>query len=309
MWVSLSLLLLAFLRPAMGLVGCVMCPEEDSLLPHPTDCTSYIRCEGRQAIFLTCPEGHVFHQASQSCRSSTITQCVEESGPRELVSCPSGILNTQAPRDSGSLSTEGACSNTCTDYESLVNTDEVHSVCAAETSTCLNDHLVRGVKVEEEWVLVAAHNSRRQRLAIGVEDGSALPSNLPSATNMNALVWNGELAKVAQALADTCSDYSDCEHCRRITSRKYEVGQNPFWVWTTSAARPEYDALVEQWYSEVQYVSDLAWIVNYTNPDGVVIKHFTQVAWALTEEVGCGWAAVDKGSWVSHIVICNYGPG
>ncbi|KAK4307630.1 hypothetical protein Pmani_020622 [Petrolisthes manimaculis] len=267
MWVSLSLLLLALLRPAMGLVGCVMCPVEDRLLPHPTDCTSYIRCEGRQATFLTCPEGHVFHQASLSCRSSTITQCVEESGPRDLVSCPSGILNTQ------------------------------------------NDHLGRGVRVEEEWVLVAAHNSRRQRLAIGVEDGSALPSNLPSATNMNALVWNGELAKVAQALADTCSDYSDCEHCRRITSRQYEVGQNPFWVWTTSAARPEYDALVEQWYNEVQYVSDLVWIVNYTNPDGVVIKHFTQVAWALTEEVGCGWTAVDKGSWVSHIVICNYGPG
>lgn len=48
--------------------------------------------------------------------------------------------------------------------------------------------MARGLGLVEEFLVVARHNSLRQRVALGLENGSALNHNLPQAANMQALV-------------------------------------------------------------------------------------------------------------------------
>ncbi|XP_071519253.1 uncharacterized protein [Panulirus ornatus] len=237
----------------LGEGGCVRCPPQDQVLPHPTRCSSYISCVAGHAHVLSCPAGQIFDRGSLRCRSLHHAKCVEEHGPRDLVSCPSDLFRPRQveERNSGSLSTVGSCAQNCSSYQPLSEPYQ-HSVCAGEASTCLDNLLGRGLGIQDEYQVVAEHNSFRQRVALGLENGSALQHNLPQAANMKAMVWNGELAKVAQALADSCSDYGDCNACRLITSRQYMVGQNTYWVWTTLADQPNLRAVVDLWYSQVQ---------------------------------------------------------
>ena len=37
-----------------------------------------------------------------------------------------------------------------------------------------------------------------------------------------------------------------------------------------------------------------------------VVGHFTQIAWANTNKIGCGWAACNGGR--KTIAVCNYSP-
>jgi len=40
-----------------------------------------------------------------------------------------------------------------------------------------------------------------------------------------------------------------------------------------------------------------------------VIGHYTQVVWAETTDVGCGYIAKLDGQFIKSYMACNYGPG
>ena len=44
---------------------------------------------------------------------------------------------------------------------------------------------------------------------------------------------------------------------------------------------------------------------------GKVVGHFTQMAWATTSRIGCGWAICDTPElkkYRGRFLVCNYGP-
>jgi len=159
--------------------------------------------------------------------------------------------------------------------------------------------------------IVSKHNDLRSKVANGLEvlgvDGTQ-----PKAANMRELVWNDELAEVAQRWVDQCAGAHDSN---RRTETFSSVGQN--WAAMYGGNHDDSNAkatqMVENWYSEVKditlkavnsYSSDLA----VTGSTGV-IGHYTQVVWAETAEVGCGYMTSSNDDYgLESVLVCNYGP-
>ncbi|XP_037795137.1 uncharacterized protein LOC119590552 [Penaeus monodon] len=197
----------------------------------------------------------------------------------------------------------------CNDYRKLTSD---HTMCRATPPTC--SIYLEGVTSSERAFILDAHNKYRAIVARG-EESEGLPGPQYSASDMQQLVWNEELAQVAQAWASACPDYHDCQDCRRVLSRDYYVGQNIFYEWSSSNGGSVWETAVRLWYEEVKYVPNYL-TKSFRMMDHAVIGHYTQLVWAETREVGCGatyhdCSKVFKGRmWKlkCKIYVCNYGP-
>jgi len=156
-------------------------------------------------------------------------------------------------------------------------------------------------------LILAKHNELRRKVAKGEQKE---PKQQPSASNMKKLLWNEELANIAQRWADQC-DFSHDKN-RKTLDRTY-VGQNAY-LGTSSqkddleSIMSKMDVPVQAWYDEV---------VNF-NYDPTNINpfkfdynagHYTAVVWAETDEVGCGQVVYQEGNVYKNIVVCNYARG
>ncbi|XP_049813929.1 venom allergen 5-like [Schistocerca nitens] len=159
-----------------------------------------------------------------------------------------------------------------------------------------------GTTQADENAIVAAHNELRNRVASGAE-GRGSPGPQPSASNMNALVWDSELAHVAQRWAEQCRFGHDS--CRDVA--RFSVGQNVFQSSTTGTPQgPQWRRAVQAWYDEVASFSRNN-VNNYRF--SAATGHYSQVVWAVTRYIGCGYTAfTEPGGWTSQLYVCNYGP-
>ncbi|XP_011664985.1 peptidase inhibitor 16-like [Strongylocentrotus purpuratus] len=144
------------------------------------------------------------------------------------------------------------------------------------------DVSVQGLTEAEKSNLLARHNMHRGDVS-------------PSASNMVVLQWNDEIAKDAQDWANTCIwDHNPSED--RETDQWEWVGQNLAKGYGYTMYH-----YVDSWNEEKEYY-------NYnrdTCKTGESCGHYTQVAWAETQFIGCGWNKCGK---YDHLV-CHYGPG
>merc|ERR1712243_281332 len=135
-------------------------------------------------------------------------------------------------------------------------------------------------------------------------------SGFDQAANMMKMVWDDELAEIAQRWTDQCIFGHDGN---RNTCDGLYVGQNGYWG-ASSAEMSPYSALgvsedaVRSWYSEVKnpgfdssHISPFVWDYG--------AGHYTQVVWADTEMVGCGLRYYKDGGWFATLINCNYGIG
>ena len=182
---------------------------------------------------------------------------------------------------------------------------EDHTLCqfpAGQTASECGDVVERGVSPGEQDEILEAHNTIRR----DVKNGVYVSKNLPAAKEMPDLTWDDELATVAQRWVDQCESGHD--KCRDVP--RFYVGQNfaASWGypknWTSNA--------VGEWFfSELPLFQqeDLAFV------SGAGTGHLTQVIWAETTRVGCGYIAVEDSqifpgyTLVKRTYICNYGPG
>ena len=81
--------------------------------------------------------------------------------------------------------------------------------------SCSGGVLDRGVTKEEIMQIMETHNNFRAKIAQGKEKRGR-PGPQPGAANMRELVWDPELAAVAQGHADQCQFEHDCSDCRRV---------------------------------------------------------------------------------------------
>lgn len=169
-----------------------------------------------------------------------------------------------------------------------------------------------GVTLSEREEILRVHNTLRAKVANGMEEtGDEGPQ--PSGSDLRQLVWNEELAQVAQALASQCRRGHDGSNQRRICSRSYAVGQNIFRQWSFNS-ESVWDSAVQAWYSEVRYMPN-TYVEKFTStvPSRRVVGHYTQVVWGTTHEIGCGaiyYPSTINGITFPHtkIYVCNYGP-
>ncbi|XP_037075333.1 venom allergen 3 homolog [Pollicipes pollicipes] len=127
---------------------------------------------------------------------------------------------------------------------------------------------------------------------------------------MPDLKWDHELARVAQRWADQCLNGRD--KCRSVA--RFYVGQNRGWSWRNKpgGARDWTRRAVGRWFhGELPFFrqKDLVFRRGKDPATGRPIGHMTQVIWAATTRIGCGFTNQRFGTWVMRSYFCNSGPG
>lgn len=167
--------------------------------------------------------------------------------------------------------------------------------------TCTAKTGFTGIGAAAQKALLDKHNELRSKVALGQQSGQ------PAAADMNKLVWNAELATIAQRLADQCEFAHDKVRTKLDGTSS---GQN---LYIGSTSNLEDQATLEAkvgngvqaWYDEV---TDPGFTSSSINPfvfsSGT--GHYTAVVWAKTTEVGCGAVYYTESPWNRYLLVCNY---
>ncbi|XP_013380067.1 peptidase inhibitor 15 [Lingula anatina] len=143
---------------------------------------------------------------------------------------------------------------------------------------------ITGYSNEDKMALVNQHNQNRRLVS-------------PTAANMKRMIWDDSLGATAQAWANGCV-YS------HSTSG---LGEN---LYARAGSEPSVTGPVDAWFSEKDFYT-----YNMKSCDsGKICGHYTQVAWAKSNKVGCGIKYCTANSpfgssypnW--YLVVCNYSP-
>jgi len=169
-------------------------------------------------------------------------------------------------------------------------------------SGCNGKVCLRELTQEQKDAILDKHNQLRRKVAKGEQEGQ------PGASNMSQLTWNDELATTAQRWTDQCQGGHDKD---RTLPGMSPVGQN-FASTGSSANSGETDMnrFVQMWYDEVKDF-DSSTVSAYTSakpPQTGVVGHYTQVVWAKTQQVGCGFIQFYKDGFYMKNLVCNYYP-
>ncbi|CAG0923728.1 unnamed protein product [Notodromas monacha] len=190
-----------------------------------------------------------------------------------------------------------------------------------------------GVSPDEKELILHLHNILRSKVAQGQEK-RGLGGRQPPAELMLELVWDDELAMVAQSWASQGYDprlrsdlmpnnAHDCNTCRSVPRYEY-VGQNV--AWTGQPWQKDKTYLPSRWEHHIHQLYDE---VDHFNPKYVPrfkrskgdwhIGHYTQIVWGKSAKIGCGAAYYDcmfqsrksnrtavPGQCLKY--VCNYGP-
>lgn len=180
---------------------------------------------------------------------------------------------------------------------------KIHTYCKPPNPSCTV--LRSSVSQVDKDLIVKEHNNYRSKIASGQEE------SLPAASNMMEIEWDEELAAVAQKHASQCLFDHDCNNCRLV--QNFGVGQN-LAIGTASSSNipePDWKKMCKLWYDEIRnFNEDL--IEPHVDPpldEDLTYGHLTQLIWAKTWKVGCGYASYNVGNNNKQLYTCNYGPG
>lgn len=174
----------------------------------------------------------------------------------------------------------------------------VASSLAYYQQSCVGKTLLRsgGLTCQDRQTILDAHNRARQSVAQGKVSGQ------PAATKMLEMVWDEQLAQIAQRWADTCT----LAHDKSRHVARFPVGQNIAITWTTRkkvSPEPDFETQVTAWFNEVR--SFTFYSTGFTKSTG----HYSQLVWGDTYLVGCGYTHYyDPSRGNTKLYVCNYGP-
>ncbi|KAK6191728.1 hypothetical protein SNE40_003335 [Patella caerulea] len=147
-----------------------------------------------------------------------------------------------------------------------------HSVCQDKSDEATET----GVSEADKTLIVNLHNLYRSNAN-------------PPASNMLKMRWNDEIALIAQKWAEHCDMTHDGNKERSVPAR-YSVGQN------LAMGASGFQHAVDLWQSE-----NSTFVYNGSNAL-LEVGHYTQINWADTNLVGCGYAKCGTRNY--H--VCNY---
>ena len=170
-------------------------------------------------------------------------------------------------------------------------------------ASCNGGLIARGLTESEKAAALDLHNKLRSKVALGQEArGTTGPQ--PPAADMRQLAWDDELAVVAQRWAEQCSFGHDQE--RNVA--RFKVGQNVYEA--GSFGRPSEGAAstiragLNSFFDEVKLFSSRG-VDRYAFSSGT--GHYTQMVWAKTDRLGCGYVSYKSGRFDKKYLVCNYG--
>ncbi|XP_050046209.1 scoloptoxin SSD43-like [Dermacentor andersoni] len=184
-----------------------------------------------------------------------------------------------------------------------------HSLCKPPNNLCTIGEA--GVDAAQRALIVNRHNEHRSEVAQGRLRGFS------PAADMQELIWDDEIAQVAQAHANLCTppngSLNHDEREDRFTSRFQITGQNLAWDGQTfPVSVPNWTNAIDEWYVEhtffpPRYISQYPGVAVSSMATG----HFTQAIWAMTRYIGCGYVYYSvAGARYPYMrkYTCNYAP-
>eukprot|EP01084_Bolivina_argentea_P286957 492356_1 len=156
--------------------------------------------------------------------------------------------------------------------------------------------------------ILKRHNDARDAVKNGQARGRS--GTLPCAKSMNHLRWSSNLANTASQYAKTCPNNGQCVHSKPqgFTPSggwsRYgvsSVGENigcPGWKGKSSLTQQQ----VTSYFN--QMIDDELKKYTYQNKFMYAAGHYTQIIWAKTTQVGCGYHKCSTGWWL----VCHYSP-
>jgi len=125
---------------------------------------------------------------------------------------------------------------------------------------------------------------------------------------MLEMVWDDNVAAKAQAWAEQCVFEHDTD-AGMATTKFNVVGQNlDIQLSSKKLSKISLTDMVKDLYDEVNlYNGQSAPVSSYTFNDGT--GHYTQIAWAKSYALGCGFKVYQNQGMYAYQLTCNYGPG
>uniref|UniRef100_A0A7E5A0M7 SCP domain-containing protein n=1 Tax=Panagrellus redivivus TaxID=6233 RepID=A0A7E5A0M7_PANRE len=153
--------------------------------------------------------------------------------------------------------------------------------------------------------LLNRHNAYRSELAKG---HSAMKSggNAPTGADIATLKYNCSLEKIAEEWAKHCVfEHSSGSH-------RNGAGENIWASFSNDGGTPGnvFNSASDSFWSELKQKGELKNGNTKFTADMLPIGHWSQMAWAKTTSVGCGYATcnANNGFKYMHFVVCNYYP-
>lgn len=180
-----------------------------------------------------------------------------------------------------------------------------HPVCARNGKCgAVRDCTHLPLTPEFRQTVLDTHNELRNKIATG----SDKRAGNSAASNMNALSYDVELEFIAQCWINKCKfGHDKCRATQKNPDQR--AGQN------LAAGTMEPDALstvkelINSWYEDEIEVGNAQVIDSFKSisKNGKAYGHFSQVVWAKTTHVGCGYSYKKKTDML--YLLCNYNDG
>jgi hypothetical protein len=163
-----------------------------------------------------------------------------------------------------------------------------------------------GITDLDKYILL--YHTNRLRNAVANQSTAEAGTKLPPAKNMRQVYWSDEIAKKAQEWANKCTGGHSSKEFRTLS--RFSVGENLYSEWSPSGVPKTVAKSVVAWYGEIKdYVSQSLDVENFQDSKtSAVVGHFTQLVWAESYLMGCGFSVYMENGMKKNFYVCQYGP-
>ena len=154
---------------------------------------------------------------------------------------------------------------------------------------------------EDKKIIIETHNELRNQIATQT---NKIGPKLPFATNIVQAYYSMDLHEKAQKWADGKKFMHSSSSYRKQPD--FHCGENLYMSMSSgSVPKKDWKKAIMAWWGEIKDMGGKS--VDSFASGGPVTGHFTQLIWAHSYIIGCGYVMFTKGGWDTQIHVCQYG--
>ena len=157
--------------------------------------------------------------------------------------------------------------------------------------------------IDDKKLILLTHNRLRNQVAT---QSNAVGPKLPFATNMIQMYYTDSIGSKAQKWADQCVFKHSSPTERK--QPQFATGENIYRTkFIGGTPIKNWQKAIESWFAEIKDFGGKS-VISYS-PVGAVTGHFTQLIWAYSYFLGCGFSSYSESPGeITHVYVCQYGP-